>query len=84
MTIPMTKVLYTPDDRFIITAAMDGSVRIWTHVFKQVSVLSNRFCKPWRFRIPCQIDNLWWAISPLSAPYDRARHCSFALEHLIR
>lgn len=32
----MTRIMYTHDDRFIVTAGMDGSVRVWTHVFKLV------------------------------------------------
>jgi WD40 repeat protein len=35
----MTRIMYTPDERYIVTGAMDGSVRIWTHVFKEMRAI---------------------------------------------
>jgi hypothetical protein len=36
--------MYTPDDRYIVTGALDGSIRIWTHVFKEVSIQQTTCC----------------------------------------
>jgi WD40 repeat protein len=36
VTLGITNIMYTPDERHIVTTGMDGSLRVWTHMFKQV------------------------------------------------
>ena len=37
VTVPMTALRYTPNEKFIVSAGLDGSLRVWTHLFKPVS-----------------------------------------------
>ncbi len=42
VTIPMTALRYTPNEKFIVTAGLDGSIRVWTHIFKPVRPREHR------------------------------------------
>lgn len=43
MTIPITALRYTPNEKYIVTAGLDGSIRVWTHLFKPVTAIPSIF-----------------------------------------